>query len=352
MYPQRSKKTAASLTFALFLLLLTACGGGNTGNNGGTASPSAPAETATSTPAASPSDSEPANTAEASSAQPAVRAYTDALGRTVDIPTAPKKIVAHYYAAEITALGIPMIATNYLNAKLALTDDQLQGVEDIGGMSLAPNLEKTLSLAPDLILVPDFLEQADLDALTKIAPTVVVGYGADVFTRLRTLADIAGQPDTAEKWIQAYEQKAKEKRALVQSKIQDGETASAFIMYAADKQLYVYNKQRLGPTMYDAFGFSIPPNVTKLFESEPDSLWKTISLETLPDYAGDRLFFISSDETEESKKSIEEIVNGPIWKTLPAVKNGKAYIVDKRWSMNDPLTLDWLLDEMAELLAK
>jgi len=351
MFPRLlAQSVAASLTLALCIILLSACGS-NDGHSAGTAS--SPAPTASPNASASPSASAPAAAESAETPPASVRSYTDALGRTVDIPTEPKRIVAHYYAAEVTALGIPMIATNFVNAKLALTDDRLQGIEDIGGStSLAPDLEKTLSIAPDLILVPDFLQQTDLDELTKIAPTVVVSYGADVFTRLRTLADIVGRPEIADQWIQAYEQKAKEKRALVQSRIEEGETASAFIMYAADKQLYVYNKQRLGPTMYDAFGFSIPPKVAELFKGEPDTLWKTISLETLPDYVGDRIFFILSDDTEESKKSIEEIVNGPIWKSLPAVKNGKAYIVDKRWSMNDPLTLDWLLDEMAELLSQ
>jgi len=346
MFSRLAKITATVVPLALFIFLLSACGG-NSGsdNNASPSAPSASPSTAATEPASPAAESETAS-------PPAVRAYTDAAGRTVDIPTAPQRIVAHYYAAEIAALGIPMVGTNYLNAQLVLTDAQLQGVEDIGGTSLAPNLEKMLALTPDLIIIPDFLEQTDIDALSKIAPTVVISYGADVFTRLRALADIVGQPDTAEKWIQTYEQKAKEKRALVQSRISEGETASAFILYAADKQLYVYNKQRLGPTMYDAFGFSIPPKVTELFEGEPDSLWKTISLETLSDYAGDRLFFIASDDSEESKKAIEEVVNGPVWKSLPAVKNGKAYIVDKRWSMNDPLTLDWLLDEMAELLAK
>jgi len=340
-----SRPIAATLTLTLSILLLSACSAGNDGSNA-QSSPPASNVPSSQTESASPAAQTP------TAGQPSVRSYTDAAGRTSQIPTSPQRIIAHYYAAEIAALGVPMVGTNYLNAQLVLTNDQLQGVGDIGGEDLSPNLEKTLSLSPDLIIVPDFLEANALDALSKIAPTVVVSYGADVFTRLHTLADIVGQPEQADKWVQAYEEKAAEKRALVQSRITEGETASAFIMYAADKQLYVYNKQRLGPTMYDAFGFTVPPKVAELFSSDPDSLWQAISLETLPDYAGDRLFLVSSDNTEESKKAIEDIINGPIWKTLPAVKNGKAYIVDERWGMNDPLTLDWLLDQMAELLGK
>lgn len=47
--------------------------------------------------------------------------------------------------------------------------EQLQGVEDIGGDSLAPNLEKLLSLTSDLIIVPDFPEAKDIGKLSTIA---------------------------------------------------------------------------------------------------------------------------------------------------------------------------------------
>lgn len=162
------KTSAIFLTTALSVLLLTACGTANTSNTNTTSTPQPAAET----------------TAE----KPSTRSYKDVLGRTVEIPAAPEKIIAHFYAAELKALNVPMIGTNFMNAKLALTDEQLKGIEDIGGDGLSPNLEKTLSLKPDLILVPDFLEQDDVEALSKIAPTVAISYSADVFTRLLFIA--------------------------------------------------------------------------------------------------------------------------------------------------------------------
>ena len=341
------RKTAILLlTLLLTAVLLSACG---TSNNAASQTASS---TPSSTPASSPAQS-PASTESASpvASEPTVRSYKDAVDRTVDIPVAPKRIIAHYYAAEMHALGVPIVGTNFINAELALTNEQLQGVEDIGGDGLVPNLEKTLTLQPDLIIVPDFLQAADFDALSKIAPTVVISYGADALTRLGMLAELVGQPEKATDWIARYEAKAAEKRALVQSSIKEGETASAFILYS-DDQFYVYNKQRLGPTLYDAFGFAIPPKVTELFADNPNELWATISLEKLPDYAGDRVFLIAQNSTEEGKKAAEGLLQGPIWKSLPAVQNGKAYVVEDRWAMNDPLTLDWLLDEMAALLSK
>ncbi|MFC4601402.1 ABC transporter substrate-binding protein [Cohnella hongkongensis] len=335
------KSVAPLLTILLAAMLLSACG---TSDNAASPSPSAsPTPSQTESPAA-------AESASPAASEPTMRAYKDAFDRTVDIPAAPQRIIAHYYAAEMKALDVPIAGTNFINAKLALTEEQLQGVEDIGGEALVPNLEKTLSLEPDLIIVPDFLQPADIEALSKIAPTVVVAYGADVFTRLKVLADLIGQPEKADHWVADYEAKAAEKRQLLQSSIEEGETAAAFILHS-DKQFYVYNKQRLGPTLYDAFGFAVPPKVAELFADKPNDLWAPISLEMLSDYVGDRVFLVAQSNTEEAKKATEELIEGPVWKNLPAVKSGKAYVVKSRWAMNDPLTLDWLLDEMVALLA-
>ncbi|WP_179215541.1 ABC transporter substrate-binding protein [Paenibacillus sp. MY03] len=334
--PARQKNGITLLVLLLTALMLAACGS----NNAPAASPSP-----------SPSqEASPTSSAETSpSAKSGTREYEDALGRKVEIPTRPERIIAHYYASEFTALGVPIVGTNYLNAQLVLTQDQLEGIEDIGGDGLVPNIEKVLALEPDLIVVPDFLEAADIDALAKVAPTVVVAYGADAFEHVREAADLAGKPELAEAWQKGYDEKVAKQREVVQAHIKQGETASAFVLYS-DKKLYVYNKQRLGPTMYDAFGFQIPAKVTELFASDPSQLWAEISLEKLPEYVGDRIFLVGPGDDEESKKVLNEVLNGPVWSTLPAVKNNQAYIVGSRWAMNDPLSLEWLLDEMAAVL--
>ncbi|SCW84564.1 iron complex transport system substrate-binding protein [Paenibacillus tianmuensis] len=45
-------------------------------------------------------------------------------------------------------------------------------------------------------------------------------------------------------------------------------------------------------------------------------------------------------------------MNSPVWRNLSEVKNGKAYVVGSQWSFYDPVTLDWLLDEMPKLMMK
>ncbi|MDF2837929.1 MAG: hypothetical protein K0Q63_3569 [Paenibacillus sp.] len=336
MYTPVRKQTWMATMLVLLVLLVAACGSNNEAPAATQAPPQEPSPTAS---------SEPSPAAEAGT-----REYEDALGRKVEIPARPGRIIAHYYASEFMALGIPVVGTNYNNAQLVLTEEQLKGIEDVGGDGLVPNIEKVIALEPDLIVVPDFLEAADVEALSKVAPTVVVAYGSDAFEHVRQIADIGGKPELADAWQKSYDEKVEKQRENVKGHIEAGETASAFVLYS-DKKLYVYNKQRLGPVMYDAFGFEVPAKVTELFASDPSQLWAEISLEKLPDYVGDRIFLIGPGDDEESKKVLDEVLNGPVWSTLPAVKNNKAYIVGSRWAMNDPLSLEWLLDEMAGVLA-
>jgi iron complex transport system substrate-binding protein len=103
--------------------------------------------------------------------------------------------------------------------------------------------------------------------------------------------------------------------------------------------------------MYDAFGFTVPPKVTELFKDDPDELWQSLSIELLPDYTGDRIFLVVGSD-EVAQQAATALINGPIWQSIPAVQNGKVYLVNERWGLNDPLTLDWLLDEMAAVLTE
>lgn len=332
---QRMAKAIATIFAILWVgSLLAACGAGSEApesGKGGEQNASAPKE--------------------AAPAQPATRVVQDALGREVTIPAKPQRIISHYFPAETAALGASVVGTNFLTANQILTPEQLKGIEDIGGQGVNPSLEKIVSLNPDLILAPDFLEQNAIDALAKIAPTVAVSYTIDAFARLRQLGEIVGKASEAEQWVASYKKKAQQKREQLKPYMKPGETATAFIVHQ-DRKLYVYGTQRLGSTMYDALGFVRPEKAIKLFESNKEALWQTISAETLPDYAGDRVFIVVNEANPDIKKAADELLASPVWKNLPAVKNGKAYVVGTKWAFYDPLTLDWLLEEMPKLLMK
>lgn len=282
--------------------------------------------------------------AAAAACEAGFRPITDMRGE-VCVPENPQRIVAHFFASDMIALDLPMVGTNFNNASLVVPSEQLEGVTDIG---VEPNVETVLGLDPDLIFVPDFTDAGVVDLLAEIAPTVVIPYGGDPFERLTLFGEITGQPAVAQAWIDAYEAKADARREEVAPLIEPGETATAFIMYG-DDQLYIYGRPRLGPIMYDVFGFSQPAAVTELFKDDPGALWKAVSIELLPQYVGDRIFLVQVDN-EDAQAATEALIDNPLWQSLPAVQNGNVYYVSGRWAFNDPLTLDWLIDEMAAVL--
>jgi len=344
-----AKSKLLLLAISLLAVAFIAACGSKTETNGAAAS-SSPSPSASPAPTASASPAAASKTP-AASASPAAteRTITDGQNRTVKVPANPKRVVVHLYAAELTSLGVKPVGTNLINASQVLSADQLKGIEDTG--ATAPSAEKVLSLNPDLIVLPDYLDPKDIEAMSKIAPTVVLKYSDDVFTRLRTIGDVLGKSKEAADWIAKYEAKAKEKKELLKSTVKPGETAAAFISYQ-DKMLYVYAGQNLGTTLYDALGFTPPPKVAELLAKNKNLPWQSISVEALPEYAADRIFLVVNEANADVKKRSDELMNSPVWRNLPAVKNGKAYVIGSNWALYNPLTLDMLLDEMPKLLMK
>ncbi|WP_126425377.1 ABC transporter substrate-binding protein [Brevibacillus marinus] len=273
------------------------------------------------------------------------RLYTDALGRKVAVPVHPERVVVQQFYAEMLALGIEMVGTNKTqSADMTVAKEMLADVEDIG--NIFAGLEKVASLEADLIVVPEYLERAVLDNLAKIAPTVVVNYSDSMYSRLRAIGALFGKSDEAEAWIQAYEAKAAQTKERLASVVRPGETISAFILYH-DKQLYVYGNQMIGATLYGTLGFAPPPKLKELIAGNPSELWYTISPETLPDYAGDYVMIITPNGDPAAEQETSALMNGPVWRSIPAVVNGRAIALDYKWAFYDPLTMERLLDELA-----
>ncbi|MNN70088.1 Periplasmic binding protein [compost metagenome] len=59
------------------------------------------------------------------------------------------------------------------------------------------------------------------------------------------------------------------------------------------------------------------PNLVTEIPAESRATWNPISLEKLAELTADHIFLVNSDKTDAS-----EILNGSIWKGIPAVKAG------------------------------
>jgi len=332
----KSNKMWALVALVMMFVLLSACG-----------SNSAPSESQAknNTESKSPSNSE-------TSEEAATRVYKDALGREVTIPTHPKKVITSQYLPQMIAVDYkPVGAATHLLKSFVAIQDKIDGIEDVGPAN-EMNLEKILSLAPDLIIVAEW-NQDQLDKLGQIAPTVVVKWeGHDPFGHFTDVADLLGKTDEAKQWIEAYDKKGEEARTKLKDVVTEGETFGVVVIGGYEKgQLRVYGTGNVGYTLFQTLKFPMTDFVKSEWEKGDNSQGLKISLEKLPEYASaDRLFLVKFDNDPEFLKQVEE---SRLWNDLPAVKNNKVYVVDdKLWYSYDVMSFQAQLDDAVKMLAK
>ncbi|CAM4451761.1 iron complex transport system substrate-binding protein [Paenibacillus endophyticus] len=160
---------AVSLLFSLSLLL-AACGG-----TGAEVQPTAQ------------TNNEQKN--ESANALPAEkRMFKDALGREVEIPANPGKVVVVTYGGYLLPLGLKPVGAD--QGTLDQYPEDMAEVESIGeGLG---NAEAVSALEPDLIILPDYHKAEAFASYEKIAPTIAVAWGGDpdVINTLRTMVTL------------------------------------------------------------------------------------------------------------------------------------------------------------------
>ncbi|WP_026702540.1 ABC transporter substrate-binding protein [Salibacterium aidingense] len=261
------------------------------------------------------------------------RTYTDSLDREVEIPENPEDVVAVNYFGELAALGIkPVGALDYDLNKYS--GELTEGVESVG--SEQSDVEKIISLDPDLIIVSDYREAEAIENMQQIAPTVALEFGTPALEQLENVAEITGREEERETWMQEYEQKVEQAREDMDPYIEEGETAAVMQFY--EKNIHMFHTSAF-PTIYDAGQFKPTEKAAEI--SDP----VTLSEEVIPEYSADRIFVMFSGRSAE--ENYEELKEKDIWKNLPAVQNGKVHVVDNDyWSEYNPILLERQLDDL------
>ncbi|CAI6082793.1 AraC family transcriptional regulator [Cohnella sp. JJ-181] len=335
----RKKRTSSLPAAALLLgitMLLGACGNGIT-NAGSSLATSSPTVTASSPAASSPASAE--------SSASGTRTYVDSQG-SVTIPVHPERIVDLTGSAigNLLELGIKPIAATDASMQSPYHKDQLAGVVNLGEGS---DFEKILSLQPDLIVVFDYLEAAQYDKLAEIAPVVRLAYGADRPAELlKKFGDFTGRGDQAQSWIDEWNRKIERVKPQIVETVGD-RTVSILQPYA--KGIYAWGDKggRGGEILYGDLGLKAPPIIQQKLIDGPE-FGANLSLEQLPDYAGDYIFTSNWGWDDGNP---EVVYGSALWKGLPAVKEGRAYFIDAKGSYyNDPISLEAQLAFIVESL--
>lgn len=265
--------------------------------------------------------------------------YKDGLDREVEIPVNPQRIVALNNFGELAALGVKPIGL--LEYDLNIYDAKLvEGIENVGGQE--PNMEKIISLEPDLIIVANYLKPEVIESLQKIAPTVATKWGLTSFEQLHAVAEMLGKGTEEQAWLTKYNAQVEEARKQLKPFMKDGETATVLQFFG--KNIYTYRMDTFS-AIYDGLGFAATEKVKAV--KDPVQL----SEEVLPEFVGDRLFILVADKDAET--NFNDLKSHSIWNNLPAVKNNKVYLVDNfRYSNFNATNMEWQLNDLVDKLGK
>ncbi|MDK8183325.1 ABC transporter substrate-binding protein [Paenibacillus sp. UMB4589-SE434] len=329
----RKKFNTLTTAFLLLALLLAACNniGASDHSNEKVGSPTTASESKTKTTSPSPS----------------TREFTDSEGNQVQVPVNPQRIVLNSNRyGDLKIFDVPIVGLDkrYYDKTIFPEVEQL---EDIG---FPINLEKTLSLTPDLIMLGDVMNDKEYDNLSKIAPTITYDYTLSIADTVRNFGKLLGKEQIAESWITSYEQKAKNSWNKLR---QDGvigksETATALVFFG-NKKWYVMGSAGITSTLYHPLGFKPAPKVQEIIDA--GQAYPEVSAELLHEYVGDRLFVLTNVD-KNGQAELETFMKSPIWTSIPAVKNGKMVKVDYKWNYDDATTANLLLDELPNMLIK
>ncbi|MFJ7972016.1 ABC transporter substrate-binding protein [Psychrobacillus sp. NPDC096389] len=275
------------------------------------------------------------------------RSYKDYIGHEVEIPVSPEKVIYHgENYGDLLPLQVEPIGASYSWIKNFIFEDKVSNVEEVG---FPINTEKVLELQPDLIIIAT-TDEKTYEQLSKIAPTIVFDTFAPLEARLIELGDILDKKQEAADWLNEYDKKEENmwKQLVQDGTIKSGETASVLTYYPGNR-LFVMASTGLSQVLYDPDGFKPGEKIQQILDAKMG--FEEISLETLPEFAGDRIFILTP-ETDEAIQSTKDMLDSSIWKGLPAVKNENVYTLEIQKSSSDASTRDWLLEEIPSLLKK
>lgn len=274
-------------------------------------------------------------------------------GQTV-IPSNPERIVCIKLEDLALALGVDLEACQILEGYYLEEQIKELGIGSIAVDEEANtiNLEQVLSYEPDLILLRDSFESSVYEELSKIAPVAPFDL-KDTEVSLLAMGKILGMEEQALLRLEKYHEKLNAAKETL-SAVSDSETAMLRVM-KKEVRLYPASSNDMSRFLYADLGLN-PDPMAEEYDSK-ESL--AISMELLPELTAEHIFLVAGygstggSSDSEAKKRLEEIKQDPLWKEIPAVKNGNVYEVDSRlWLAHGILAVEKKTEDVLAYMAE
>lgn len=273
-------------------------------------------------------------------------------GGTTTIPAPPQRVVVIATGQTDAALTLGVVPVGaasgddadlvprYVRDAFPQYAAQLASIAPVGTRQ-SPNLEAIAALHPDLVLANAAASQDIYPALSAIAPTVLVqGTGVNWKQDFLLLADGLGKEGAAQTFLGDFTTDA---AALGESA---GEETVSFVRVTADRTRIFGVASFAGFIAWDA-RLGRPP------AQQFDATSKDLSPEELVLADADRIFYSVQGATTEAATAGSATVANPLWQALPAVRDGRAVLVDDDpWYLNaGPTAARLVLTGLAAALA-
>ncbi|OMC69338.1 ferrichrome ABC transporter substrate-binding protein [Paenibacillus odorifer] len=266
----------------------------------------------------------------------------------VEIPVKPQRVAGIYVEDYLKALGITPVVQwyhpswgkqDYLNL-------------DVPEFDITGSMEVLLEKDPDLIIVDGGADAAKYEQYSKIAPTYRLPEAVLQDSRqvLTAIADALGIPEKAESVLAAYDQKVAEGKAKLQQALGQ-EKVAVIRLNVADKTFALFGvKNRFTGVIYSQFGLTPVPMAAEMTEYQ-----SIISEELIPQLEADHIIVFPDNggwDTEGNQEATQ-ILDGPLWKSLPAVKNGNVYRMERSHWQTGAITANSMkLDDLLKAMVK
>lgn len=245
------------------------------------------------------------------------QAFTDDLGRVVQVPAHPKRIVSMHdldITIPLIELGAPPVASHgrtrpdgshYLRSSAQLTgvDFDNSDIKFIGTADI--DLEAVAAAKPDLIITEPN-RNVPIEQLAKIAPTVSIDHLLGSAPRIyRKLAQLTGTEARLAILDRRYQAQIQQLKQTV-----DTQKITVSVIQANNGKITVHHSYHaLGRVLRDA-GFRFPA----LIERIPDGERIDVSAEQLPDLDADFVFATWRSDTggkpQDERAEMEKVLPG------------------------------------------
>ncbi|MEH1015732.1 iron-siderophore ABC transporter substrate-binding protein [Micromonospora sp. CPCC 206060] len=201
---------------------------------------------------------------------------------------------------------------------------ELEGVPDVGPLA-EPNIDKILSLKPDLIISSKQRHEKIYDRLSQIAPTVFAAApGSGWQQNIGLFAQAMGREKEAEAALTAYRTRAKALGEAAKAK-NNGTMPTFSIVRFVDGPTRLYQPSSFSGTVLADAGLARPAS-----QQDASAVMTEIGPELIEKADADYVFVCAYGDPAKTQQAAFQA--SPLWNSLTAVKNQRVIPVsDDTW---------------------